>query len=335
MIDTVRLKLRMKLSPSLLVSPWRRFPTQHVDPITGELSESKVKYELVSGELGASIRYIYRPSDYQGNPLLYISISSFPKLVYGDELEVIHNLEEAIFRANLIVNSTPVLPGIDLGKGEIDYVDFVYDHHLGDQTDDYLEVITRLIHPHRTRIVYLNAERGIVRSAKDNGVLFSTESGNGLLRFYKRDESCGIPGILRQESGVSERTLRRITGIDRLIFREITPELAVHCLQNSLDAIGMNNTVITDKENALGILLKQYSSGKAMRLAEFVSFAGEHPESDTQQLAKALKYTPQAINKYKRQLTAAGIAPTTISSSRVLEPLTIDINRYNRFLKDQ
>jgi hypothetical protein len=94
------------------------------------------------------LKYTYIPYDYNGNRLLNLEFS-LPKLLYGNNYQMIGSIDGTIKLANMYLATVPHAPILDLAEGILNRLHMCYNHFVGSAVDDLLNAIGYLDYPHR------------------------------------------------------------------------------------------------------------------------------------------------------------------------------------------
>jgi hypothetical protein len=260
MLDTVRFEFNTEPS-SRQLRRWHRISKKYSD------GREFFKYwRQIRASGGNSIRANYYPQDRDGLPHNYLSIEfSLPKLVIGNNYELLLDPISAIDVVNPILNACPLFPPIDLSKGIIGRIDYCYNHQVGLYVSEYINQLFKLHYPYRRTKPYYPT----------NGLHFY--SIGVTTTFYDKEQECKDPlayGILRQETRVSDRKkIENIFGKPNPTILDYRPNMAITVLTNDLDELGLNGTSISDSGQACKILIDEYGEEQGLRLFGYYSLS--------------------------------------------------------------
>jgi hypothetical protein len=102
---------------------------------------------------GAVIRYEYYPFALAGKPFVRI-ILSLPNVVFGNNYQMIFDIESAVEIANQSLPVVRGIPHIDLWKGEIVRLDVCYNHHVGHLVPYFVRALQSLEYERRETLPY-------------------------------------------------------------------------------------------------------------------------------------------------------------------------------------
>lgn len=326
MIDTCHLKFQIQIPGEMLVSPWRLVASQRTD---GTL---KVRYWREHYFNGAKIRLVYYQEDYMHRPLLVIEISSIPKLIYGNNIIHLHSVEVAIEAVNAILTQTLMGTNIDIGSGVLERIDIYHDYLVGDLIAGYIQAISQLSYPHRTRCSFQNPSGSKTRRT-DNGVWF--KSKDAICKFYNKWLESGdmrAYGFLRHECELRDTDkIANATGLLVPTLREINPLIAFNVLKRDLVRLGLWQSNITGENSSLEMLLLRYKPRQAKRLSNILRDIHNHPIMGKAELSKELGIQIPALNKSFREIKAAGITIGSVDSEIILPPLELCTNVESKY----
>lgn len=219
MLDTVRLKYSISPSNEQL-SHWQR--RTRTNQSGGEL-ESFV-YNPTITEDKVMVKYTYYPTGYNFEPLLTMEVS-LPKLIHGNNHQMIGSIDGTIKMSNLILELVPYAPKLDLAEGVLIRLDFCYNHQVGELVDDYIRAIGNLDFPHR-RTKFHRYEGAEFRSKHKT------------TKFDNKEHESKNPhafGILRQEQTILRGSnVAKALDIKQPTLLDVNKELAAEFLNNDL-----------------------------------------------------------------------------------------------------
>ncbi len=305
MIDTVRLKFPVALSPSQLQF-WDR---QTRTKATGQVSH-KCILNLSTG--GVSIRGTYYPHDYHDDPLLALEFS-FPKVIYGNNYTMLGSLDEAIVQVNLLLSRFEALPPLDISEGVLLRIDPCYNHQVGPLVPDYINAIGHLEFPHRRTKHHMN-----------EGAEFRTKLTTA--KFYGKERECGDPrasGILRQEATyLSPKRIAELIGKKHPTLGDVSPRLMAELLRSDLAKLRLDNTLIADRDTALARLSAEYGPRAGLY---YWALLKAKSDMGRLQLRSTTNLHPRSLDRILERITDAGLALTFTDSNEPLPPLEINL----------
>ncbi len=305
MIDTVRLKFPVPLSPSQLQF-WDR---QTRTKATGQVSHKCI---LNLSPRGVSIRGTYYPYDYHDDPLLALEFS-LPKVIYGNNYTMLGNLDEAIVQVNLLLSGFEALPPLDISEGVLLRIDPCYNHQVGPLVPDYINAIGHLEFPHRR-----------TKHHKDEGAEFRTKHGTA--KFYDKMRECGdrnASGILRQEATyLDPKRIATLIGKRKPTLQDISPRLIAELLRSDLAKLRLDTAIIADRDTALARLSAEY--GPRAGLYYWALLKAKNDTSRRQLRARTTLH-PRSLDRILERITDAGLALTFNDANEPLPPLEINL----------
>jgi len=219
MIDTVRVKYPISPDPEQLKYWIHKTTTTE----TGGTREYYIYNPKVT-EDEVSLRYTYYPFDYNYKPLLTLELS-LPKLLYGNNYQMLGSMDGTITIANLFFDHIPHAPILDLAEGILIRLDMCYNHQVGEAVDDYIRAIGNLDYPHR-RTKYHRYE----------GVEFRAKHSTS--KFYNKQRESGCQeayGILRQETSIlGSKDIQRLLGKRKPTLLDVTYDFVMDYLKDDL-----------------------------------------------------------------------------------------------------
>lgn len=261
---------------------------------------------------GAHIGVTYHTHDQKGNPIpLVIFRFSCPKMISLCNHNLVSNLEEVIEIANSNIHRIPDFSRIKLEECSLSRADLCCHHHVGDKKPEYLRSFRDLLHPHRVTFPF-----------KYGGTEFRSKQSK--LMLYPKYEECGhqeVEGVIRQEEQIRGKgRIAELLGIKNPTLLDINKDFAVRILQNNLVKLRLNDVIITDRETAADILVREYGASKGSNLFGFWLLRQTH---DKKELQSKYKYSPESINAKERMIAKAGVA--MVSSKVTLPPLKVEL----------
>lgn len=201
MLDTIRLKFPIALELEQLQGWIQKITSTQ----SGGFRQSFIYNPKINDDV--MLKYTYYPLGYDCKPLLLLEFS-LPKLLYGNNFQMLGSIDGTIKLANMFLAHVPNAPILDLAEGILIRLDICYNHQVGDAVDDYIKALGYLDYPHR-RTKYHRYE----------GVEFKAK--HITTKFYNKQHESGIPeafGILRQETTImSSKAIQKLFGIRKAL----------------------------------------------------------------------------------------------------------------------
>ena len=309
MIDTISTKFRISPSPKQLTD-WVRKPTV----IRGDLVKDQYIHNAVI-QNGSTVKCKFIPIDKSGSPLLIVEFS-LPKVIYGDNVQLVTNLEEGVECANEKISQISLLPEINLWQGVLGRIDFCHNYQLGEDVGEYIDVISELNLSRRVRKCY------------QTSVYFESEKRRVVSKFYDKFAECGLPtarGILRQEiSLIGTNRIEPKLGKKQPTLRDIDPKKIKEILEEDLYNLGLDKCQVIRRDDNMDICIKEFDKGKSLLMYGFLNFLLTNQGKDRKWLAENLGVDISTISRYYSDLKKKGIAPAFSISCRTLPPLEIN-----------
>ncbi len=162
----------------------------------------------VEVENGAAITYIYYPHAMNGSPILSIEFS-LPNLIFGNNVEMVSDIGMAISQANNLLPVVVGVPKIDLWDGVLYRLDICYNHQVVTLVPYYVKAMQSLEYSRRRTLPY-----------SFEGVMFKNRQK--VTKFYNKEKermhekdfegAQAAQGILRQETGVRKKAIKKLVG---------------------------------------------------------------------------------------------------------------------------
>ncbi|MEI6502868.1 MAG: hypothetical protein WCP21_17800 [Armatimonadota bacterium] len=272
MLDTVRLICRATPTREQLQTYWRRREeTQAAEAAKCEYYYNPKKDDPVQ------VRGTYRPITREGLRALKTSKQlsaerqktledqftlefSLPKLVFGNNHQMIFDLTAAIEIADLKIAQVPAFaPLPSIADMVVSRLDVCYNYFVGPLLPDYITALAVPDYPHRDK-VKINAET----------VEFRAKSVK--CKFYDKFSECQeeeARGILRQETTLHRASavkaaLRKRRGTIHL--KDITPDICKAILEQYLRRLGILGQPLGNFDAAELTLVAAYGPSRASRL---------------------------------------------------------------------
>jgi hypothetical protein len=264
----------------------------------------------------ASIRYTYLP--YEQGGLLKIEFS-LPNLIYGNNVQMIHDIKEAIDTANSKMPEIRGIPKLDLWLGKLYRLDICYNFQAGILVSWYIKALLMLEYPYRRTRPYTS-----------QGVQY--ENNSVILRFYDKarerkdlNDPKGAKlalGILRVEVELKKLYIQKLTGCKKPILRTITLLWAINVLENELRQLNMLDQPIGTVDSTFKVLQEKYGHWEALALIGLLKTKMAYPS--TELLAQDAKLHKNSIGRHIQKKFAENGLPATLTEYvEPLPPLTI------------
>ena len=304
MIDTIRVKF--PISPTAFqLGAWTCMTTRIKD---GE--KIKYVYNPTIGE--TTFRFTYLPEAYDGHPMLSLEFS-LPKMVYGNNYQMLESIEEAIKAGNAKLAKVQDIPKLDLAEGVLIRLDMCYNHQVGDAVDDYIRAIGNLEYPHR-RTKYHRNEGAEFRAKHKTTKFYNKEHESGYAEAH---------GILRQEiTLINGKDIQKLFGVRQPTLMDISKEIVVEHLKDDLEKLGLLGNSIATRNTALKALCEEYGTDAGMY---FFSLLNLKMDKSKKQIANDTGMHPRSLDRKLKKIREAGIPPSLTDTEEPLPPLTIDL----------
>jgi hypothetical protein len=270
---------------------------------TGKGNGFVVKYGLtVTISNGATFQFTYFP--YVLNGLLKAEFS-LPHIVFGNNIQMVFNIERAINLANQKLPSVPGLPSLDLWQGTLCRLDVCY------------------LQP-------LKFSRRQTRPYTNQGVQYG--SGASTLKFYdkererhdKGDEIGALLacGILRQEVVLRRKAIKKLTGKKQPTLYDITLEMLLDVLERELQQHGLLGHPIGTYDSTLKQLCETYGTDAGFCYFGALAANVEYPSRDT--VISDSSMHPRTMDRRLNKVLSAGLTMTMTKAEKPLPALNID-----------
>lgn len=263
------------------------------------------------------VTYRYIPRTPPGDPLLLLEFS-LPHLIYGDNTNLICDLEGAINQANSLLPYIPGIQELDLRDGVLNRLDICYNFFVGSLVPYYIQALLPLKFPRRH-----------TRPYSDQGIQY-VNNGASLKLYDKKqwyvDKKLPInpdaQGILRSEVTLRKNAVNRLTGKKYPTLRDITIELALDALENELQRLGLMNHSIGSYDTTLEKLCDIYGTDAGFCYFGALAAIVEYPSRET--VIAASDIHPRALARRLKKILAIGMPLTMTKAEAPLPALTID-----------
>ena len=321
MIDTLHVSFHIELDMNEFDGKWVKTTSEWKDVFQQKKVRISYKRKIVIGSTLVFLKY--HSLDYTGNPLFVVEISSMPKVLGYPDGYLLADISPVVDKVNEELRSLSGIPKeINLWNGSILRIDFCFQFSLGANIDSYIDVISHLNYPHRTRGVYANdAKKGI-----DNGVRFYSKSC--LCKFYDKGKDPSarkIQGVLRMETSLSKpNTITRAFGnvLTPPTLREITHDMLKAVLLKDLRVLGLDLLYILDIDGAFERLKSVYGAKQALVLRDTLEAVHSCTAFSINQIAKVLGVKKSTVYNRIKDIKKAGMVPALNMSGKRLLPLS-------------
>lgn len=321
MIDTLHVSFHTELDVNELDGKWMKTTSEWKDVFLQKKTRVSYKRKIY---IGSSLVFLkYHTLDYTGEPLFDVEISSMPKVLGFPDGYLLADISPVVDKVNEELRSLSGIPKeINLWNGNILRIDFCFQFSLGANIDSYIDVISHLNYPHRTRGVYANdPKKGI-----DNGVWFYSKSC--LCKFYDKGmESSArkLQGILRMETSLSKpNAITRAFGsvLTPPKLREVTNDMLKAVLLKDLHVLGLDLPYILDIDGAFERLKSIYGAKQALVLRDTLEAMHSCTEFSINKIAKVLGVKKSTVYSRIKDIKNAGMVPALNMAGKRLMPLS-------------
>lgn len=280
------------------------------------------------------------------SPLLVVEFSSIPKLLIGNNHEMILDMSLILQAATAFIQSVDCLENIDAADGLLERVDFCINFQVGDKVENYLHALSKLTCNSRKVSWFVNPRK--LPYALDNKVEGST--CNGVLAaciskstsWYDKYKEClnnDAKGILRMETRVKgNRIIGETIGVKKPILRDITLEISKKVLSDELDFLGVSGDFLSE-QNTLEELIQRFGGKEGIHLCGPLQALNLYPGKSVDELSEIFKVAKGTIYSWKAALKRKGISLEISPSHVVLPRLPVDFSaefskNHKKFLSD-
>jgi len=307
MLDTVRVKFPISPDPEQL-QYWTHKTTT---TITG--TRESYLYNPVINNDGVMLKYTYYPIGlFDPNPVLTLECS-LPKLVYGNNYQMLLSIDRSIESANTKLINVPHAPILDLAEGVLIRLDMCYNHKVGEIVDDYLKPLSNLDYPHR-RTKYHRRE----------GVEFKAK--HITTKFYNKQRETGMVeafGILRQETTILKgEVIKGILGLKKPTLLNVSRDFISDYLNKDLKKLALFENSIGTRSTILKMLCAAYGSDAGFC---YYGILLSKMDRSRKQLAQETKTHPRSLDRRLRKIIDAKIPLTMTDREEPLPPLIISL----------
>jgi len=308
MLDTVRLLTRAQPTPQHLIW-WNRHETNTA------AGKCYLEYHFnPSADTGIPIRATYRPESRIG-PHLFLLEMSLPHVLFGNNWQLVFDIEAAITAADRIIASLEAFPPLSsVGDMTISRLDVCFNYLLGDLLPHYGNTLARLHYARRD-------------SARFNTETVEFRAKSVKSKFYdKHRETNGEApaGLLRHEVTLhGAAKVKQALGFERPVtLRDLHPHMLKKVLEDDLDRLGILNRPFRTSLNAAQALIDMYGPiGGPRRFGVLTMYQQFGPD----QIADILGITEATVTRLLADVRKAGMSTALTDTEIDLPPLTITL----------
>jgi hypothetical protein len=307
MLDTVRVKY--PISPEQDQLRYWIHKTSTTE--TGGVREYYIYNPKVTDD-EVMLKYTYRPLAYDYNPLLALELS-LPKLLYGNNYQMLGSMDGTIKLANMYLAIIPHAPILDLAEGILIRLDMCYSHQVGEAVDDYIKAIANLDYPHRR-----------TKHHRGEGVEF--KANHITTKFYNKQNETKMQeafGILRQEVTLLEpKDIQKLLDKRRPTLLDVHRDLVSDYLKNDLRKLSLLDNSIATRDTALKTLCDAHGE-----MAGFYYYGLLVSKLDKSRkiIASETHTHPRSLDRKLRKIIETGIPLTLTDREEPLPPLNIHL----------
>lgn len=302
-------------------SGWEYHPVISSGSLLGESYEysCKITNDVIS-------KYVYYPNKNSNTPpSLFISCSSVPRMIYGNNYTSITEFSGLwdCVQKELQKDPYSIIP-YDVKDAELSRLDIFRHYDVGcENISSYLDVISKAIYPQRERGPYRNSNNTNNKLEVNNGYTFSSTSVNS--NFYDKYLQCGevlVKGHIRHEIQLSSASVIRAKfHFNDPKCMDITPGFIHHHLEKDLEVMRLDHSIL-DKYSAERVLIDKYGNREGSRLLDLCVYMKNHPTLSVKQtMANRGINDRDHFIKQMRKIYNAGITPYLMDSVNELPKL--------------
>jgi hypothetical protein len=307
MLDTIRIKY--PISPDQEQLRYWIHKTSTTE--TGGVKEYYIYNPKVTDD-EILLRYTYFPFAYDYHPLLTLELS-LPKLLYGNNYQMLGSIDGTIKLANMYLAAVPHAPILDLAEGILIRLDMCYNHQVGEAVDDYIKAIGNLDYPHR-RTKYHRYE-GVEFKAKHTTTKFYNKQNE-----TKSQEAFGI---LRQEATLLEpKDIQKLLDKRKPTLLDVPRDLVADYLKDDLKKLSLLDNSIATRNTALKILCDAHGD---MAGFYYYGLLVSKTDKSRKAISSETHTHPRSLDRKLRKIVDAGIPLTLTDREEPLPPLEIHL----------
>ena len=265
----------------------------------------------------ASIRYTYFP--YIKGGLLKIEFS-LPHIIYGNNIQMIYDIEKAIDIANSKMPKIPGVPQLNFWAGILYRLDVCFNFQVNDLVPWYIKALLALKFSYRRTRPYVG-----------QGVQY--ENKKVILRIYDKarerkdmkDDKGALAayGILRVEIELKRDYIKKLTRCRKPTLQFITRSWVFDVIENELRQLNLLDQPIGTVDSTLKVLREKYGCWEALALIGLLQTKITYPS--TELLAQDAKLHKNSIGRHLyKKFAENGIPPTLTDYVKPLPPLVIN-----------
>jgi len=305
MLDTIRVKFPIAPTDEELKTIWTLMSTR-----TQKGERNYYTYNPVVRD--TTLRFTYYPVAYDGSELLTLEVS-LPKLILGNNYEMLTDIPQAIKFGNMILASVNNVPKLDLAEGILIRLDMCFNHQVGEAVGDYIKALANLDYPHRR-----------TKHHRHEGTEFKAK--HKTTKFYDKEHESGYieaHGILRQETTlINGKDIQKLLGKPKPTLLDVTREKVKEELQSDLQKLGLLNNSIANRDTAFETLCNAHGEYAGYY---YWAMLLNKTEKSRKRITKESKMHPRSIDRKLRKIVDAGVPLTLTDREEPLSPLRIDL----------
>jgi hypothetical protein len=309
LIDTLKLICRARPTENQLTLFWRK----REDTLCG--ATAKCEYYCNSDKDDpVQIRATYRPKSFQGDDQFSVEFS-WPKLLLGNNHQMIPDMALGIEATNLILAQLPAFPTLpSIADMLVSRLDVCYNHFVGPLVPDYIAAFSILDYPHRN-----------TRRTNAETVDFGNKSAT--CKWYDKYAEClheAAFGLLRHEATLhGARTVRAALHLRRQVhLPDVTPERCKQVLDTDMARLGILGRPFGNFNTAFQALTGMYGPARATRLLGILTL---YQNYDRSEIAAKLGQSRNFVSRSLLDIRKAGVSLALTSSDHPLPPLQVEL----------
>ena len=308
MIDTIRVKYPISPDPEQL-----QFWTHRTTTTENHGIKESFLYNPKVNDGETVLRYTYYPIGYDYKPLLTLEFS-LPKLLYGNNYQMLGSMDSTIKLANMYLAHIPHAPILDLAEGVLIRLDMCFNHQVGEAVQDYIKAIANLDFPYRR-----------TKYHKGEGIEFKAK--HITTKFYDKQKETGIKaafGILRQETTIlNGKTIQKILGKKKPTLLDVTNEFVENYLNNDLSKLTLLDRSIPTHDIALETLCKVHGGYAG---TYFYGLLLARNVKTKRAISIDTNMHPRSLDRKLQAIVVTGIPLTLTDREEPLPPLHVKLS---------
>jgi hypothetical protein len=307
MLDTIRVKYPISPDPEQL-QYW-------IHKTTTTETGGKREYYIYNPKISEDevlLKYTYYPLGYDYKPLLTLELS-LPKLLYGNNYQMLGSMDSTITLANMYFAHIPHAPILDLAEGILIRLDMCYNHQVGEAVEDYVKAIGNLDYPHRR-----------TKNHRYEGVEFRAKHITS--KFYNKQRETRMQeafGILRQEVTLLEpKDIQRLLGKRRPTLLDVPRDIVINYLKADLKRLSLLDNSIANRNTALKMLCDAHGE---MAGFYYYGLLVSKTDKSRKSIVSETHTHPRSLDRKLRKIVDTGIPLTLTDREEPLPPLTINL----------